>query len=177
MQATSTPQSNPLDQLKDIHVPSGVDSWPLDWGWWLAGSLLIVIFVCLVWWFIKTHKYNQARREAIDCLNNISGTEPNWPSLVNATLKRTALSYFPVGDIAQLSGQSWVDFLVTRVDVATATEIDDGLRLLQSELYVSAPNQESFEQCHESTLLWLKKANVKYKPSSAEKNTHGGQYA
>ncbi|GEA10399.1 DUF4381 domain-containing protein [Alteromonas sp. KUL49] len=177
MQATSPAPSNPLDQLKDIHVPDGVNSWPLDWGWWCLGGIVILVIVVTVWWLMRRYRFNKARREALTYLAEITGAETNWPMLINTGLKRTAMSYFQTEDIAKLSGKPWVEFLTSRLDVATSSEVTPGLTTLQEQLYIPAPNQSHFAQCHQSALVWIKSADLKDIKPNTSGNKVRGQYA
>ena len=38
--------ANPLDQLRDIHLPEPISWWPLAPGWWL---LIIIALALMVW--------------------------------------------------------------------------------------------------------------------------------
>ncbi|MEG3767955.1 DUF4381 family protein, partial [Alteromonas sp. 14N.309.X.WAT.G.H12] len=33
-------QNNPLAQLKSIHTPEAVSSFPLAWGWWVVIAII-----------------------------------------------------------------------------------------------------------------------------------------
>ena len=83
-------QTDPLAQLKDIHVPNNVDIWPLDWGWWCLIALFLAGTISLIIYLVKKRKFNKPRRDALKLLGSISSLDENWPMQINSVLKRTA---------------------------------------------------------------------------------------
>lgn len=61
--------SNPLAQLRDIHLPEPVSWWPLAPGWWL---LIVAMFILLVWLGIKWRQRQQFRKAFIRCRQEIN---------------------------------------------------------------------------------------------------------
>jgi len=59
------PQANPLDQLRDIHLPEAVSWWPLAPGWWLLMVLTCLLLVGLLICLYRRHQSNRYRRQAI----------------------------------------------------------------------------------------------------------------
>ena len=98
---------NPLDQLKDIHLPDGVSMWPLAWPWWalLISIIAIVIFSL---WFYKKNKWKKA---ALGQLNILNTNADNYVSQANRLLKQICLGPLKQTKCAQLSGTAWIDFL------------------------------------------------------------------
>jgi len=60
--------ANPLDQLKDIHLPEAVGFWPPALGWWLLAAVFVVILLTGILLY-KRHQKNAYRRSAVRQLN------------------------------------------------------------------------------------------------------------
>lgn len=83
---------NPLDQLKDLHLPPPPGWWPPAPGWWLVALLIVSLVVAgaLVW--RKRRRANLYRRLALAELQEIAAHSDNpqfLPDLI-ALLRRTA---------------------------------------------------------------------------------------
>ena len=99
-------QQDPLAQLRDIHVPTEVNIWPLDWGWWVAIAVFLLALFCLYKAITAHIRHNKARKQALALLESISAQQSNWPVALNSILKRTAMSYYPTQQVAGLYGAS-----------------------------------------------------------------------
>lgn len=107
--------SNPIEQLKDIHLPEPVGWWPPAPGWWILAALFLALLVIGIRWLVRRYRYRAAMREALAELKQISDADKNWPQQLNALLKRLTLSYFPRAQSAALYQQQWLDFLGSRL--------------------------------------------------------------
>lgn len=150
-----TPQSDPLAQLKDIHVPSTVNTWPLDWGWWCLGAMCLLLVIAVIVIAVRKYKYNQPRREAKALLKALSPSLPNWPMEINIVLKRTALSYYSSQDVASLYGNNWVSFLLDSVPKKHRTRLEKGLLQLNELHYSPSPDEAYFDECIKAATSWL----------------------
>ena len=103
-----------LHGIEEVHLPDAMGWWPQTIGWGLLGSFLLL---ALAYWFFLQAKLwwrNRYRREAFARLITIQTRATNWQSIVRELpflLKATALHAFPRTDVAQLSGQAWLNFL------------------------------------------------------------------
>ncbi len=99
--------SDPLAQLRDIHLPPPVTWWPPAPGWWLLALLAIALLLFAILRWRRWRRRSAYRRAALDELRRIDGGDA---SAINALLKRTALA---AGrhDAAALSGEAWLQFL------------------------------------------------------------------
>ncbi len=105
---------NPLEQLKDIHIPDDVSMWPLAWPWWI---LCISILVC-VFLSVSVKRKNRWRKLALEHLAQINSQDQNHCiRQCNRLLKQVALARFGQ-TCASLSGQQWLEFLDEKVKVA-----------------------------------------------------------
>ncbi len=102
---------NPLDQLKDIHLPADASMWPLAWPWWVLFSAVAVTIVLAIYFKRK----NVWRKQALLQLNVIdSANKLQCIKDCNRLLKQVALLRFGQ-QCASLSGQKWLDFLDSKV--------------------------------------------------------------
>lgn len=103
-------QGNPLDQLKDIHLPADISIWPIAWPWWalLVSAILIIAFSL---WF---HKKNKWKKAALNQLAKLQPDSDNFVSQVNRLLKQISLGPLQQTQSAQLSGLAWIEFLNTQ---------------------------------------------------------------
>lgn len=104
---------NPLDQLRDIHLPQSIDSFQLAPGWWvlIALSALTIYYIVKRW--NKRRKITRYLKPALVELEFIAKLSPDNHSLekLSALLKRVCLLYYPKKQVAHLSGKLWVEFL------------------------------------------------------------------
>lgn len=145
---------NPLEQMKDIHLPAEVSLWPFAYGWWLLLIIVVTLLILFIKWAIKTRRQNLAKRQALIALSAITEKD-NWPQQINALLKRTALSYFEPERIASLHTESWVSFLCEQVDNSQKDSICQAFTNLQAGLYANQPDNIDFDTCWEATRQWI----------------------
>ena len=62
---------DPLEKLRDIHLPLDPNWWPPAPGWWIILCLFMVIVVFLVRACVSAHRRRQAGLIAIKSLNEI----------------------------------------------------------------------------------------------------------
>lgn len=110
-------QSDPLAQLRDIHLPDPVGWWPMAPGWWMLIAISIAVLTVLLWWLWRRIVAARAKKEALRLLKlyeQQSLEEMNSARIcarVSELLRRVALAYFPREHVAALHGQEWIDFL------------------------------------------------------------------
>lgn len=85
---------NPLDQLRDMHLPPPPGLWPPAPGWWLLIALVLVLGIAGIWWWLRRRRANRYRREALAMLAQTPEGELSLPFLLQL-LRRTALSANP----------------------------------------------------------------------------------
>ncbi len=105
---------NPLDQLKDIHLPTDISIWPLAWPWWILIILLLILPILAIF----LHRKNRWRKQALVQLSNIAVTNKTLCiQQCNRLLKQVALFRFG-STCASLSGEPWLKFLDSKVKKA-----------------------------------------------------------
>ncbi|MGD2020762.1 MAG: DUF4381 domain-containing protein [Thiohalocapsa sp.] len=99
--------------LRDIHEPPAPPAWPPAPGWWLLGALLLAAMLPLLLRLRRNWQRRRRRERIIAELERLRGAEcgPALVGGVSALLKRAALSRFPRGEVAALTGTDWLDFL------------------------------------------------------------------
>lgn len=101
-----------LDRLHDIVTPPPTPLWPLAPGWYVVfgvGALLLLwagTRIVIAW------QRNLYRRAALAELAIIyTGHGPDDPARLSELLKRAALATYPREEVAELSGEAWLEFL------------------------------------------------------------------
>ena len=108
--------SDPLHELRDVHMPDPVSWWPPAFGWWMV-IVVLVILVSLVLWAIAHRQRTRPRRIALAQLEQVKQqyaehSDDQWATTeVSHLLRRYALAVFSRSHVAGLSGQSWLKFL------------------------------------------------------------------
>ena len=148
---------NPLDQLKDIHLPTEVNWWPLAPGWWaLAVLVLLGLFVLWKVWRKARNDSQQFKQimTAVDELEveqNLDDRE--WLAALSALLRRLAINIDGRQESAGLVGQEWLTYLDQR---GNTSEFSKGV----GSVLASSPYQESVEYDRAELLTltrnWLK---------------------
>jgi hypothetical protein len=135
-------QQDPLAQLRDIHTPTDIIT-----------GVLVTLFVV-----IKRHiAFNQARKIALKNVDLVSNQAPDWAMQLNALLKRAALTYFEHEAVAGLHGTQWHAFLLANCP-RKQQEIEEGLSILNANLYSNKENSGDFTTCQKAVKTWIKHA-------------------
>ncbi|MDQ7048819.1 MAG: DUF4381 family protein [Enterobacterales bacterium] len=105
--------SNPLDQLKDIHLPEPVTFFPSAPGWWLLGIIILSIISYLIYRHYRYKKLIRLITPATQEIKQLTQADPSASSLaqLSALLKRISLVYFPKAQVASLQAEPWFEFL------------------------------------------------------------------
>lgn len=108
--------SNPLAELKDLHLPTEVPLFPLAIGWYLIAAILVLAIIGFIYYRICQRK-RLTKILAIEQL--ITELESNHTQLIDAEiiaqasilLKRIAMTKFPTQKPEYLTGMAWLQFL------------------------------------------------------------------
>ncbi len=110
-------QMDPLAELRDIHMPGPIETWPPAPGWWILAAIAIGIVLYVIYLLIRNWRANRYRREALSEMHDLfaswqaNGDDLAYIEALQNLLKRVALSSFPREDVACLTGEAWVQFL------------------------------------------------------------------
>lgn len=165
------PSSDPLAQLKDIHLPPEIGYWPPSFGWWIV---LVALLLAITFLFVNVYtrwKKGKAKRQALAHLKTISEQSDQWHIELNTLLKRAALSYFEAGNVASLHSDTWTNFMASRLPVSKQTEFIQTFSKLQASLYSGKPAVD-FERSAKQTSIWL---NYALPPKTSKPNLSKGE--
>lgn len=109
--------ANPLDQLRDIHLPEPISWWPLAPGWWI----LIIGGCLLLGWLISIfyRRYNAKlyRRQALKKLRQLELAEDSQQLReLFELLKQTAISAYPRHHPSSQSIEPFIRFMQLSCD-------------------------------------------------------------
>ncbi|MCZ6800066.1 MAG: DUF4381 domain-containing protein [Nitrospirae bacterium] len=106
---------NPLEQLRDIHLPDPVSWWPPAPGWWILGVLTLGVIAACIWWYRNptVRAYRVARNEFIHLREQHLAAQDDVTLVkdLSVLLRRYALAVFGRQRVASLIGKSWMIFL------------------------------------------------------------------
>jgi len=109
------PSSDPLAELRDIHLPAPIETWPPAIGWWLLAVIGVIACIALIYTLWRHWRANQYRREAMAQLRHLreqhAGASSDYLYHYTTLLKRVALTHYPRAKVAALTGEAWVAFL------------------------------------------------------------------
>lgn len=151
------PNSDPLAQLRDIHLPAEVGYWPLSFGWWIVIAVALLVITILISLFYMRWKKGRAKRQAIAHLKTIDAQSEHWHIELNTLLKRAALSYFDAGKVASLHSDAWTNFMASQLPAAKQSEFIRTFSTLQASLYSSKLGCD-FDSSATQTAIWLNHA-------------------
>ncbi|MGB0468881.1 MAG: DUF4381 domain-containing protein [Pontibacterium sp.] len=143
--------------LKPMQLPDAIGWWPLAPGWWLL-LLLVFMLTGLLFWWLRRRKADRRRFclaefEQIKHRFKQSQDETVLLTDCSALLKRSALTLFPREQVAALSGERWLTFLL---------ENSKGCDESQLRCLVDGPYQPQVKVPAEALLAgckqWLKTA-------------------
>ncbi len=111
-------QTDPLQQLRDVHMPADPSWWPPAPGWWFIAAAAIALLVWLTFKLLQAWQARAAIREARTLhLNNLARfqegeiDEKRYTDITNELLKRLLVVAMGRTQLAPLSGQAWLEAL------------------------------------------------------------------
>ena len=113
-----------LTQLAPAHAPPPASWCPLAPGWWVLLALTVIIIGAVIYW--QLHPTVRLRRIALRQLKNLETTISDNVILareLELLLRRFAVARFGRDRVAKLSGDRWIDFIVTHGGAAWADDI------------------------------------------------------
>lgn len=155
-------QTDPLAALRDIHLPSPIETWPPAAGWWVLVFFGIAAVLATLYWLWLRWRANTYRRDGIRQLDAIMqayeshGDITRYLEDYQVLLKRVALTRYDRDIVASLSGEDWVAFLDKSSNSMEFT-IGEG-QVLISGNYVAEPAAD-IEKLHELGRFWIRKHN------------------
>jgi hypothetical protein len=151
------PESNPLNDLADIHLPDGVSWWPLAPGWWVLIALAMIIAIAL--YYVRRHQQrNHYRHLSLQELLKAYQQQSSpavYLQQVSSILRRTAMSAYPKNFNSSIKGDEWLLWLDAHCP-ATADSFAHGTgRALLVGPYQKAPDVD-VAALHQLCTHWVK---------------------
>jgi hypothetical protein len=110
-----------LSQLAPDHAPPPAGWWPPAPGWWAISALALVLLVLL---FRGLRSRGRAvRRSALKELRLIRRSDGDGPAVARAIenlMRRYAVAVFGQARVAKLTGEAWLEFVVSQGGTALA---------------------------------------------------------
>jgi Domain of unknown function (DUF4381) len=104
-----------LDQLAPAHAPAAPGWWPPAPGWWGLAVFAVVLSAMLISWLRSPRR--ALRRSALRQLRRIQASEADGTAVARAVqnlLRRYALQVFGHEATASLTGEPWLEFVVSQ---------------------------------------------------------------
>ena len=160
---TTAPAANPLEQLRDIHLPEAISWWPLAPGWWLliiSGGLFVGWLLRL---FYRRHLTKLYRRQALQKLEQLrTTTDTQMPlrALVEL-LKQTANSAY----LNLHSGSYNIEQFMGFLKYSCKKSVFDNLTLdMNKALYSNArPAITQNDELFNDAKIWIKQHVAEHK--------------
>lgn len=108
---------NPLENLRDIHLPNAITDWPPALGWWILGSLLLLLLAWGMWKIGMRYQQRHLQRMALSSYLQIEQQYLNHQNSLRLIkqysnlLRRVAMARFSRPQVASLTGKAWLNFL------------------------------------------------------------------
>jgi hypothetical protein len=110
-----------VNQLAAAHAPPAPAWWPPAPGWWALTAVVVVAVIVLI---IRLRRPDRAlRRAALRQLRRIEASDADGIAIAQAVqnlLRRYALQLFGYEAIASLTGDAWLDFVISHGGSALA---------------------------------------------------------
>lgn len=154
--------ANPLQSLRDVHLPEPISAWPPAPGWYIVIALALVLFFTVAIVLYKRYQKNALRRLALRELNALQDSFEHGTKLseiaphISCLLRQVALAYFPKNKIAGLIGEEWLDFLSEH----SACDFRPYEALLTKAPYQRQTNKASVEKLFALSKKWMQTLNV-----------------
>lgn len=108
---------DPLEALRDIHLPPAPAWWPPAPGWWLACLVILLALVFLARAVLRRRRAARPRRAALTACMAIrrrhhDGAPPAaLVADITLLLRRVAMTRWPRERVAGVTGHDWLAFL------------------------------------------------------------------
>ncbi len=148
---------NPLDQLRDIHLPEPISWWPPAPGWWLLALAGCALLAWLLRFLYRRYKAKHYRRQALVQLQALHAETDPQAQLrgLFVLLKQTANCAYPGRQPSSLAIEPFVDFLRLSCDKSVFSQSTDELQSLLYAKQTSEQNQD-LKALFEDAQTWIK---------------------
>ena len=144
--------------LKDIHLPEAIGSWPPAIGWWLS-PILVLLLCAFIFWLYKylTRKtaIKTAKKQLLEIKQDNASEDIQKLAKLSELLRRVAISVSPRSESASLTGQAWLNYLDSTVKGTPFTE-GAGQYLANTHYKKTPDNDFDISQITSLCENWLK---------------------
>ncbi len=166
--------ASPLDQLADIHLPTGVSWWPLAPGWWVLLALLIIAAIGAYLWRRRAAQNSYrivAQHQLVGIYADYQQTQnaAAYLQALSLLLRRTALTAYPHSFNASIKGNEWLTWLDSVCPALNEKFSSDIGQLLLSSAYQKNP-QIDVSRLQELSSQWINLHRNYRQKLSASKN-------
>ena len=161
--STLNPQAqapNPLDQLRDIHLPEPISWWPPAPGWWLLALVACALLAWLIRFIYRRYKAKHYRRQALAQLKELKELQAGSDSqdqlrALFVLLKQTANCAYPNRQPSSMAIDPFVEFLRFSCNQSVFSQPTGELQTL---LYAKQTSEQShdIEALFEDARIWIK---------------------
>ncbi len=157
------PAPNPLDQLRDIHLPEPISWWPPAPGWWFLAVCGVVLLGWLATLFYRRYRANHYRRQALAKLHQLQSQLQSQDESHQALqalfilLRQAANSAYPSRQPGSLGIQQFVQFMQgsCKKPLFEGSDLDLELLLYAKAGGDSAADQECLEPLFKDASRWI----------------------
>jgi len=108
--------ANPLEQLRDIHLPEPVSWWPPAPGWWLLVAVVLAVGAgfLLARKHVRQGRYRRTALAGLQAAYKALGSTDDrrlFLEETSALLRRVAIQAYGRQEVAALTGMKWLAFL------------------------------------------------------------------
>jgi hypothetical protein len=104
-----------LAELAPEHAPPPPGWWPPAPGWWvLAGLILALVVVAILWWRKPRRRLQRATLRELARIRATARGPAETARAIQNLLRRYALACFGAEPVARLNGTAWLSFLAER---------------------------------------------------------------
>jgi len=157
MPTQPTMQTNTLD-LNDIHVPEQISNYPIAYGWWVLGIIVIVLAVISILKIKKNSQFNRIKKQALLQLKR----NPTMTTSDTVTLlKWAAMHYFSRADLAKLFGKSLQSFLIAQLPIKhqeTFSKLSESAFSSQYKANNDKIDRQTDADFYQAATIWLTNA-------------------
>ncbi|NQZ22905.1 MAG: DUF4381 domain-containing protein [Colwellia sp.] len=145
--------SQPLAQLKDIHLPDPVHNYPIALGWWLLLAGLLITLIILVIKWQKRRRLSKAKQLALKQLKSTNNADQ-----IVTLMKWAAFQYFPRQEVASLHGKQLLEFFKQKLKDKHQENFQTLCAEQLNSKYQPIENIESCNTLKQAAQLWLSQA-------------------
>lgn len=159
-----------LNKLHDIVTPPPVPWWPPAPGWYLLGTVLLLVMLSALTLGVQHWHRNRYRSAALAELDRLrraiqqSGKQKSVADL-DRLLKRVALAAWPRERVAQLTGRDWISFLNQHSPSDDSGAFDaDQTQVMTNAVYSNriskALTADQIDDLFQTAQCWIRKHRV-----------------